>query len=290
MVRPGAGRDGGRTALAFLLHKPRLARHTSLISWRTYRIHTDRRRALLFALCLLAAPAQAALLPAEGGDRSLYLGLVTREALLQGVPPALADAVAMVETGYRVDAVGSSGEVGMMQIMPATARQLGFSGSTSDLFQPATNVRLGVQYLSRAWAVSGGNVCRALMKYRAGMGEETMTPLSITYCARAMTWLDAVGSDLAQGAGTALPAPAPVPDPHVIALFPPLPEQAGLQAATSLPVVVTPAAYLEPALAPVRRSMADRQATLQARVAAHARHLATVDKTTAAVEAALSDN
>ncbi len=256
-------------------------------------------------ICLIAAPAHALTTDHSGlaGTRQLWLPIIQHEAALRGLPAALADAVAMVETGYNPDAVGTSGEIGMMQVMPATARQLGFTGTTVDLFQPATNIRLGVAYLARAWSLAGGNVCRALTKYRAGLGEQVSSPLSITYCARAMSWLDATGSPLAQsGAGGAdgatVEAPAsPAPDPHVIAMFPPLPEQAGLTAAPRLPAVITPAAYFAAPLAvqtatPVARvqaALTTRSVAGRAR-ASHARRSTSVDKTAAAVEAALSED
>ena len=49
--------------------------------------------------------------------------------------------------------------------------------------------RYGVRYLAEAWRLSNGNLCRALMKYRAGYGSETMSPLPVTYCARAQAVL-----------------------------------------------------------------------------------------------------
>jgi len=213
-------------------------------------------------------------------DRALYVDLVHREAALQGVPPALADAVAMVETGYRVDAVGTSGEIGMMQIMPATARQLGFAGTAADLFLPANNVRLGVQYLSRAWAISGGSVCRALMKYRAGLAQEVMTPLSVQYCARALSWMAATGSDL--GHGTPLaggPVAAAPPDPYVVSIGP--------ASAGKLPTVLAPqpAAFYR-----TYRSMAQRNAALNARYQSHMRQPAASAAVSEAVNAALSED
>jgi len=126
----------------------------------------------------------------EAMGRDFYVQMVMEEARKQGVPPALADAVAVVESGYNVMARGTSGEVGLMQILPSTAAALGFSGSTEQLFVPWTNIHYGVAYLARAWSLSGGSVCRALMKYRAGWGEEAFSPLSIDYCARASAYMD----------------------------------------------------------------------------------------------------
>jgi soluble lytic murein transglycosylase-like protein len=89
-----------------------------------------------------------------------------------------------VESDFRADTVGAAGEIGLMQVLPATARLLGFMGSDRELAEPATNIRLGVTYLARAWRLAEGDLCRALMKYRASHGEDQMTPLSLEYCRR----------------------------------------------------------------------------------------------------------
>jgi soluble lytic murein transglycosylase-like protein len=62
---------------------------------------------------------------------------------------------------------------------------LGFRGTVAELAAPETNVRYGVRYLAEAWRRADGDLCRALMKYRAGHGSEVMSPLSQLYCARA---------------------------------------------------------------------------------------------------------
>jgi hypothetical protein len=232
----------------------------------------SRGFATLACCLLLAGQAQAGLMfgpggPGAVGGRSLYLAELTRQATQRGVPPALADAVAMIETGYRPDALGASGEIGLMQILPSTALQLGFHGTLAELFAPATNIRLGVEYLARAWALSGGNTCRALMKYRAGLGQEVMTPLSQLYCARATFWLAGLGSPLAQGAGLpqGLAPPPPAADPYVIAVIPALAAQAKLP-----PVLAT--AHEQIPNYHYHRSMAQRSAALQERFDAHLRH------------------
>jgi Transglycosylase SLT domain len=129
--------------------------------------------------------------------RSRYLPLVTREAERWGLPTAVADAVVMVESAYDPSVVGTVGELGLMQVRPGTAAMLGFTGSNEALADPETNIRYGVEYLAKAWRLAGGDVCRALMKYRAGHGEERMTPRSVEYCRRARIHLATVGSPLA---------------------------------------------------------------------------------------------
>src|SRR5260370_1090494 len=98
--------------------------------------------------------------------------------------------------------MGGVGEIGLRQIRPETAAMLGFRGSAEDLAKPETNIHYGVTYLSKAWRLANGDLCRTLMKYRAGHGEEIMTARSVNYCNRALNHLAALGSPLATGHAT----------------------------------------------------------------------------------------
>jgi len=123
-------------------------------------------------------------------------------AAANGVPPALVDAVVGIESRYDPTAVGSIGEIGLMQVRPKTAALLGFEGSPAELAEPKTNLRYGAGYLAKAWRLADGNLCRALMKYRAGHGSNKMSALSIEYCRRAHEHLAAVGTQLGTPVGT----------------------------------------------------------------------------------------
>lgn len=129
-------------------------------------------------------------------DRSTYLPAIAEEAAVSGVPPALVDAVVRIESRYDPTAVGSIGEIGLMQVRPKTAALLGFKGTSAELAEPRTNLRYGVGYLAKAWRLADGDLCRALMKYRAGHASEQMSALSIEYCRRARRHLAAVGAQL----------------------------------------------------------------------------------------------
>jgi hypothetical protein len=143
--------------------------------------------------------------------RQVHLKTIRREAEQAGLPPDVADAVAQVESAYNPGAVGGVGEVGLMQIRPTTAAMLGYRGTLNGLFEPEINIRYSVMYLARAWQLANGDLCRALMKYRAGHGEERMTPLSIEYCRRARMHLATIGSPLGAGAAPSnVQASAPV--------------------------------------------------------------------------------
>lgn len=134
--------------------------------------------------------------------RAAVRAMVEEEARKTGLPADLADAVVHIESNYDPSAIGGVGEIGLMQIRPGTAAMLGFRGSAGELAKPETNIHYGVAYLSKAWRLANGDLCRALMKYRAGHGEDVMTPRSVNYCNRARNHLIAQGSYLATGGPT----------------------------------------------------------------------------------------
>ncbi|MBI5560919.1 MAG: transglycosylase SLT domain-containing protein [Deltaproteobacteria bacterium] len=73
-----------------------------------------------------------------------------------GVDPCLVAAVIIVESNGVVTAVSDKGAVGLMQVMPYMARDMGFEG---DLFDIEDNIRIGVFILAnniRMWGRSEG--------------------------------------------------------------------------------------------------------------------------------------
>jgi soluble lytic murein transglycosylase-like protein len=121
-----------------------------------------------------------------------YTTLVSRYAAAYGVPVSLAHAVISVESNYRPDMRGSAGEIGLMQIKPATARMMGYSGSASGLFNPETNIKYGMKYLGLAHQLSGGTTCGTILRYNAGHAARRMNPVSAAYCSKVMHRLGAV--------------------------------------------------------------------------------------------------
>jgi soluble lytic murein transglycosylase-like protein len=122
-----------------------------------------------------------------------YRALVEKEAARAGLSPEIAEAVMAVESGYNPGAIGGVGEIGLMQILPSTARMLGFVGTNADLAVPETNIHYGVTYLAQAWRLAGGDLCTAVMKYRAGHGESRFSFLSVNYCLAVRSKLAARG-------------------------------------------------------------------------------------------------
>jgi soluble lytic murein transglycosylase-like protein len=139
----------------------------------------------------LPAPPTA---PVRAGDtRATYRMLIERAVRSTSLPADVAEAVMGVESGYNPARIGADGEIGLMQVMPPTARMMGFSGTLAELAVPEVNIRYGVNYLAQAWSKAGGDLCTALMKYRAGHGETRFSHLSVDYCLRARGRLAALG-------------------------------------------------------------------------------------------------
>jgi hypothetical protein len=126
-------------------------------------------------------------------SKASYRAIARTVAKEKGLPFELLDAVIRVESNYNPAARGGDGEVGLMQVMPPTARQLGFSGTLQDLADPETNIRLGARYLIEAYRRADGDTCTTVMKYRAGWGETRFSSLSVRYCVRVRAHLASLG-------------------------------------------------------------------------------------------------
>jgi hypothetical protein len=126
-------------------------------------------------------------------DRVEYRAIIERESLAFGLPAALIDAVIAVESSYNPATVGLDGEIGLMQVMPATARMLGFTGTETQLAVPEINIHYGAKYLAGAWRLAREDLCTTTMKYRAGHGETRFSFRSVAYCARVRNHLAAHG-------------------------------------------------------------------------------------------------
>ena len=98
-------------------------------------------------------------------NKSEIMNKVIREANKQGVPVDLALALANQESGFNPNAKSSAGAIGVMQLMPATARSLGVNPNNVD-----DNIKGGITYLKNSLAHYNGDVVLALASYNAGYG------------------------------------------------------------------------------------------------------------------------
>jgi len=91
---------------------------------------------------------------------------ISRLAGEYGVDEALVRAVIRMESGGRTDAVSHKGAMGLMQLMPGTAKMLG----VDDPFDPVQNLEGGIKYLSQLADKYDGDLTKALAAYNAGPG------------------------------------------------------------------------------------------------------------------------
>ena len=131
--------------------------------------------AALLALVLSAcAAAPAPEPPPTRAAPALYPGetpelrrMIRASAAEHGIPEALLHRVIQRESDYRPGARNGP-YWGMMQILPQTARTMGFRGQPAELLDPEVNLRYAGLYLRGAWMVADGDIDAAVMWYARG--------------------------------------------------------------------------------------------------------------------------
>ncbi len=91
---------------------------------------------------------------------------VREHALAAGLDPYLVAAIIEVESGFRPEARSEKGAVGMMQVLPGTAKMVGIAEHEN----PRENIRAGCQYLRWLFDEFGSDVELVLAAYNAGPG------------------------------------------------------------------------------------------------------------------------
>jgi len=111
-----------------------------------------------------ADPVPAGLYP---GETPQMRALVQRYARIHDIPEPLLHRVIQRESDYRADARNGP-YWGLMQILPQTARTMGFDGSPEQLLDPEVNLTYAGRYLRGAWLVSDGDMDEAVGWYARG--------------------------------------------------------------------------------------------------------------------------
>ncbi len=90
--------------------------------------------------------------------------MANRIAVREGVESPLVQSVIRAESNYNPDAISARGAMGIMQLIPATAKRFG----VSDAFDPEENIQGGVRYLKFLLDYYQGDYAKAIAAYNAG--------------------------------------------------------------------------------------------------------------------------
>jgi len=104
-----------------------------------------------------------------------YQEIVERHSESMNVDSNLVYAIIKRESNFRANAVSHAGAMGLMQLMEDTAvwasEKMGFYEFTiDDIFDPDSNIRIGVWYINHLLHLYDGNLTNALAAYNAGQG------------------------------------------------------------------------------------------------------------------------
>ncbi len=120
----------------------------------------------------------------DAGTKLKLMRIADRQAANAGIPADFLRAIIRVESDWDAELTGFAGEIGLMQIKPETARDMGFRGEDSALYDPETNIRWGAAYLAAAYKLAKGDLCQAVLKYNSGHQATKMTDAATAYCGR----------------------------------------------------------------------------------------------------------
>jgi len=95
-----------------------------------------------------------------------FSDLIQKYSSMYNLDPNLVRRIIEVESNFDPSSVSKKGAIGLMQLMPETARELGITNP----FDPEENISGGTKYLAMLLAQNAGNLSRALASYNAGPG------------------------------------------------------------------------------------------------------------------------
>jgi hypothetical protein len=127
-------------------------------------VRTDPRTGRLIRTVVREHPAISRITP--GVPSARLTAAVDRIAQQNQLSARLIHSVIQVESNYDPDAVSPKGALGLMQLIPSTARRFG----VADVFDPEDNVQGGARYLKYLLGLYKGDEALALAAYNAGEG------------------------------------------------------------------------------------------------------------------------
>lgn len=125
----------------------------------------ERRSSALEVKAMSSSQAKTEWIKENGPDDQIDNG-IKKASAKYNLPAELIRSVIRAESNFQPDAVSSAGAQGLMQLMPATAKELG----VNDAFDVEQNIDGGARYLRQMLDMFDGDLKQALSAYNAGPG------------------------------------------------------------------------------------------------------------------------
>lgn len=103
--------------------------------------------------------------PSRSANKNSYDALIINAGVRYGIDPALIKAIIHTESNFKANAKSPVGAMGLMQLMPGTARDMGVVNA----WDPAQNIEGGVKYLAFLFK-KFSNIDHVIAAYNAGFG------------------------------------------------------------------------------------------------------------------------
>ena len=141
------------------------------LMWENRRLRRELDNAAGEAALLRAAVERSNRIIGYSGTYDIPASLASvifDVALEEGLDPELAFRVVQLESGFNPRAVSRAGAIGLVQLMPATARQFSRGITREQLYEARTNAAIGFRYLRQLIGTYDGDVRLALLAYNIG--------------------------------------------------------------------------------------------------------------------------
>ena len=160
--QPRSAEAGAKNTLSHRLNEDSIKKAMSPTRLRSVQKIEDKNPGDVIEKPPTKTPPQSAAL----NNQQIIEQNVQKAAEKYDLPPALIRAVIQAESNFQVDAVSAAGAQGLMQLMPATAEELGVKNP----FDIRQNIEGGTRYLRKMLDRFGGSLRKALAAYNAGPG------------------------------------------------------------------------------------------------------------------------
>ena len=124
-------------------------------------------KVILFCIILLNLFSVNLVKASSSNKNYIKMLLIDNAKKSNYVKPSLALAVAQVESNFNANAISSKGAIGIMQIMPKTARDM-YGIPKHKLFDPVINIKIGISFLDHLIKKYKGRIDIALSHYNGG--------------------------------------------------------------------------------------------------------------------------